>query len=99
MMSAPAIKVPSELPRFAITMMRNTLKKRFLKKPLKLKISSGILFISCTVGFLNVASTSPVSHPHATSGFNDVKGGDNLSQDAGGAPRPDGKKAGEEAVP
>ena len=39
-----------------------------------LKISSGILFTSSTVGFFKLASTTPANHPHASTGFIEVKG-------------------------
>ena len=95
------MKVPSELPRFVRTIIKNTLRNRFLKKPLKLKMSSGILFTSCTVGFLTVASHQ-TGQPSA--GHHRVQrckgGGDNRGKNAQRMTESqDCKQTGEEAVP
>ena len=63
-----------ELPILAIITINKTLRNRFLKKPFIVKISLEMLLISCTTGFLIVASTRPVTQPQAISGFNVVNG-------------------------
>ena len=74
MISRPAAKEPMELPILAMITISSTLRKRFLKKYFSEKISLGMLLMSWTVGFLIVASTRPVIHPQAISGFKVVNG-------------------------
>ena len=45
-----------------------------MKKPFSEQISLEMLLMSCTTGFFIVASTRPVSHPQAISGFKVVNG-------------------------
>lgn len=74
MISKPATKEPIELPMLAIITINKTLRKRFLKKYFDEKMSRGMLLMSWTVGLLIVASTRPVNHPQAISGFKLVNG-------------------------
>lgn len=72
--SAPPIKVPSALPKFANTTMSKIRVTLLSQNPLTLCTSDDKLSKSLTCGRLTYACTIPANQPAASKGFKDVIG-------------------------